>query len=37
VEIVRRIAPAPTERSGVGDPVWGPEEVLFRLDLDEAD
>lgn len=36
VEIVGRTAPGPTDPSAVGDPRWGPEEVLFRLVLDEA-
>ncbi len=35
VEILLRRAP--TGRWSVGDPLWGPEELLYRLDLNEAE
>ena len=36
VEIVGRIAPGPTDPSGNRTVRWGPEEVLYRLTLEEA-
>ena len=36
VEIVVRIGHPPPHRDGAVDPDWGPEEVLFRLDLEGA-
>lgn len=36
VEIVGRTAPGPTDPPAVGDLQWGPEEVLFRLVVDEV-